>query len=63
MKPRHDFKIWVSRDGQYYWVYYDGNYEALVTSELYRTHAGALIGLNNFKAEMRAYVNRAQIYS
>lgn len=55
-KPAHDFKLWKSTNQQYYWVYYDGNYEALVTSELYKTEEGAREGLRNFKSEMKSYV-------
>ena len=54
-RPAHDFKIWVSKDGQYYWGYYDGNYECLVTSELFPTKPGAEISLVNFKQEMSRY--------
>lgn len=54
-RPSHDFMIWRSTNNQYYFVYYDGNYEPLMTSELYETFEGAQRGLQNFKTEMRQY--------
>jgi len=57
MRPSHNFKIWRSTNGQYYWAYYDGNYECLANSELYTTLEGAQQGLRNFKQEMRLHVN------
>lgn len=55
-KPKHDFKLWRSRDNKIYWVYYDGNYEALVTSEMYNTAGAAREGLKNFLEEMKQYL-------
>jgi uncharacterized protein YegP (UPF0339 family) len=54
-RPRHSFKIWQSQNSQYYWVYYDGNYEALVTSETYTTLDTAKRMLTNFISEMGQY--------
>jgi uncharacterized protein YegP (UPF0339 family) len=56
-KPAHDFKLWISTNAQYYWVYYDGNREALVTSETYKTEDGARRGLQNFIDEMKNYTS------
>lgn len=55
VKPKHNFQIWESINKQYYWVYYDGNAEPLVTSETYITLSGAQQGLSNFISEMREY--------
>lgn len=55
MRPTHDFQIWKSSNSQYYFVYYDGNRQALVQSETYVTLESAQRGLANFKTEMRMY--------
>jgi uncharacterized protein YegP (UPF0339 family) len=57
-RPRHDFRIWPSSDGQYYFVYYDGNYQALVTSETYKTLPIARQALANFISEMGKYYQK-----
>lgn len=57
-RPRHDFRILESVNHQYYWVYYDGNYEPLVTSEMYTRREDAQRGLNNFISEMAHYYRR-----
>ena len=55
-RPAHSFKIWQSANKQYYFVYYDGNYQTLVTSETYVTLQGAMRALENFKYEMKRYI-------
>ena len=51
----HTFQVLKSINYQFYWVYYDGNNEAIVTSETYVTLQGARNGLTNFIQEMGQY--------